>query len=396
MAFNIMDLFGPGALNRLLQPAPNTQGVQNMLASRPDVQPAPAVAGVDPWQGMREEDVMRVDPMQTASAAQPVQQVQRRAPVGLGGLLSDDKKALLNDIFTGWAMGSTPSDSLGKGAQLVAANRGTRKNVNDTVEWLKGKGVSEGDARRIAANPPALNEYLKTMAEGNDPQKALQLEKTQLEINKLKQGRPENYTPLTSEEKKQLGLDPSKAYQRGADNKISEIGGNGTNVTVEAPKLPSGYRFVDTANPTVGVEPIPGGPAEQIPGELAARIGMANNFLAADLPAIRSAVKKGNVTGVYDRFQAANNSGSDQARTYQKIQSGVEVLSRLLSGAGMTKDEIAEKAARYLPTYTDDTESVAAKMDQLEAELIAAKDMAMRGRGPSSQQDQNADPLGIR
>lgn len=33
MAFNIMDLFGPGALNRLLQPAQSAQGVQNFLAN---------------------------------------------------------------------------------------------------------------------------------------------------------------------------------------------------------------------------------------------------------------------------------------------------------------------------------------------------------------------------
>jgi hypothetical protein len=59
-------------------------------------------------------------------------------------------------------------------------------------------------------------------------------------------------------------------------------------------------------------------------------------------------------------------------------------MSRLLSGAGMTQVEIDEKARRYMPTYTDDAESMASKLDQLENELQAAKDMAIRGRGPSN------------
>jgi hypothetical protein len=42
---------------------------------------------------------------------------------------------------------------------------------------------------------------------------------------------PETFTTLTADEVKQLGLPPG-SYQRGADNKISQIGGGGTSVTV--------------------------------------------------------------------------------------------------------------------------------------------------------------------
>jgi hypothetical protein len=438
MPFNIMDLFGPGALNRLLQPA-QQQGVQNFLANPGAVQPgffnedrfgggqgqtnrAPAVgiealierlappmqvsasgaagvganpamqggsAGMDPWLGKREGDVMPadqwanmrqpgVDPMITgASQAQPV--AARPSPFGGLGI----NKESLNDIFTGWAMGSTPSESIAKGAQLVAANRGTRQNVNQTVAWLKGKGMDEQQAKMLASSPPALNEYLKTMAAGSDPQKALELQKTQLEIEKLR-----NPTDKLTSDQQEYQYAVGQGFKGNFvdyQRQMKEAGRSQVNVDTGV-KLPSGFRWADPNNQAAGVEPIPGGPAEQIPGELAARVGMAENFLSNDLPVIRSSVKEGNVTGLYDRFQAANNSGSDQARTYQKIQSGVEVLSRLLSGAGMTKDEIAEKTARYLPTYTDDAKSVAAKMDQLEADLIATKDMAMRGRGGSSPQ----------
>lgn len=413
MAFNIMDLFGPGALNRLLQPA-QQQGVQNFLANPAAVQqqqpqmapqlPAPInvgqvpqVAQADPWLGMREGDVQQIDPMMTGAAqaqAQPV--AARPSPFADLGI----NKQSLNDIFTGWAMGSTPSESIAKGAQMVAANRGTRENVNQTVNWLKGKGMDEQQARMLAGSPPALNEYLKSMVQGTDPQAALQLQKTQLEINKLRQGRPENYTPLTADEKQQLGLDPAKAYQRGADNKISEIGGNGVSVNVEAPKLPSGYRFLDTSNPSAGVEPIPGGPATQLPGELAARIGMADNWLQKDYPAIKIDVAAGNITGPIDLTAAQNNKGAG-APAYRKLQSGVEVLSRLLSGAGMTQIEVNEKAARYQPSYLDDAAGMASKLEQLKTEIEATRDAALAGRGGpirGQQQpgDQSADPLGIR
>jgi predicted transcriptional regulator len=388
MAFNIMDLFGPGALNRLLQPA-QQQGVQNFLANPAAVQqqpqmapqlPAPInvgqvpqVAQADPWAGMREADVKQIDPMMTgATHAQPV--AARPSPfAGLG-----INKESLNDIFTGWAMGSTPSESIAKGAQLVAANRGTRQNVNQTVAWLKGKGMDEQQAKMLASSPPALNEYLKTMAAGADPQKALELQKTQLEIEKLRNPTEK----LTSDQQEyKYAVDQGFKgnfvdYQR----QMKEAGRSQVNVDTGV-KLPSGFRWIDANNQAAGVEPIPGGPANQLPGELAARIGLADSWLKNDLPTIKKSAESGDVTGWYDRYQAGNNQSSPQATTYRKIQSGVEVLSRLLSGAGMTQVEIDEKAARYQPTYTDDAKSLSDKIDQLAQEIQATRDSAMQGRG---------------
>jgi len=414
MAFNIMDLFGSGALNRLLQPA-QTQGVQNFLAN-PGVaqqgfdpsrmgggdrlpavgmdglrerlgadpmqamagsqvssgagQGAQAQAGFDPWQGLREADVQRPDPMQTAST----QQAPAQSPAFGMGI----DKAALNDIFTGWAMGSTPSESIAKGAQMVAANRGTRKNVNDTVEWLKKKGMDEQQARMLAGSPPALNEYLKTMAAGNDPMKQLQLEKTQLEVQNLKN--PNAKLSETEKAYNQAVQDGFTGTRMDYEIKMKEAGRNKIDINTGV-KLPSGYEWLDPNDQSKGVKPIAGGPATQLPGELAARIGLADSWLQNDLPGIKSSVNAGDVTGIVDRYQAANNQSSPQASTYRKIQSGVEVLSRLLSGAGMTQVEIDEKAARYQPTYTDDTTSLADKIDQLAQEIKATRDSAMQGRG---------------
>lgn len=378
---SIMDLFNPEALRNLLAPVQS----QGNFLTRPDLPALPSSNIAAAPQVAAYQEPAPVQQAMAQAAPQMAPQQARSPMGGLGDFFTPDRKASLNDFFTGLALGDDWQSGIALGAANVNQNKASRQQRNQTVDFLKGKGLSDQEASQIAGNPAVLSDYLKNLNRPNDPQAALQLEKTQLEINKLRQGRPEVYNTLSADEKTQLGLDPGKAYQRGADNKISEIGGNGVNVNVEAPKLPSGYRFADPKNPNAGVEPIPGGPATQLPGELAARVGMADNFLNNDLPAIRESVKQGDVTGPIDRFSAANRSSGKPAETYRKIQSGVEVLSRLLSGAGMTQVEIDEKTRRYMPTYTDDAASVATKLDQLEAELKATKDAALRGRGGPTQ-----------
>lgn len=183
--------------------------------------------------------------------------------------------------------------------------------------------------------------------------------------------------------------------------KMKEAGRNQVNIDTGV-KLPPGFRWKDPNNQDIGVEPIPGGPGEQIPGELAARVGMADEFLK-QLPNLKTQVKSGMVTGPVDRTAGLWGYG-DSGAVYQQIQSGVDVLQRLLTGAGMNQMEASQYAQRYLPTYADDATTMLGKLDRLERELIATRDTAMRGRGgSSSSQAPNLpgapvaeDPLGIR
>lgn len=183
--------------------------------------------------------------------------------------------------------------------------------------------------------------------------------------------------------------------------KMKEAGRNQVNIDTGV-KLPPAYRWKDPNNQEAGVEPIPGGPGEQIPGELAARVGMADEFLK-QLPSLKTQVKSGIVTGPVDRTAGLWGYG-DSGAVYQQIQSGVDVLQRLLTGAGMNQMEASQYAQRYLPTYADDANTMLGKLDRLERELIATRDTAMRGRGGSSSpQAPNLpgapvaeDPLGIR
>ncbi len=399
MAFNIMDLFGPGALNRLLQPAQNApaQGFTPNRLVQPFQASAAGQAGagapqmvqgeavIDPWAGMREADVVRTDPMQTASVPQPAQQPQSRQP-----FLSDDRRAQLNDFFTGLAMGGTPQESFAYGAKLVAANQGTRKNVNETVKWLQSKGMDEQQAKMLASSPPALNEYLKTMAEGSDPMRALQLQKAQLEVKNLQD--PDHGLSADERAYRQDVAEGFKGTRMEWAIKMKEAGRQQVNIDT-GEKLPSGFRWKDPNQREMGVEPIPGGPATQIPGELAARVGLSGDFLE-QAPKLKERIKAGEVTGLIDVNRAQQGIG-EQGEIYRQLQSGTDALMRLLTGAGMNETEARQYSERYLPTWRDTADSAATKLDNLVRELGATRDTAMRGRGAADPAG-NTDPLGIR
>lgn len=162
--------------------------------------------------------------------------------------------------------------------------------------------------------------------------------------------------------------------------KMREAGRPSTTVNMNDWKVPPGYKLKDENNPDAGVEPIAGGPAEQIPSELAARVGMADSFLQ-QAPDLKQRILGGGVTGPLDRAQAGWNSSSDQAQIYRQLQSGADALQRMLTGAGMNIAEAQQYAQRYLPSYTDSAQSAAQKLDQLVIELQRVKEMTMRGRG---------------
>jgi hypothetical protein len=85
----------------------------------------------------------------------------------------------LADIFAGWAMGATPSQSLGMGAAFAREGRNMREGkaeeknrLNQTVEYLKGQGLDPDSAALVASNPQTLQEFLKQRlmpAEGQEP-----------------------------------------------------------------------------------------------------------------------------------------------------------------------------------------------------------------------------------
>lgn len=173
--------------------------------------------------------------------------------------------------------------------------------------------------------------------------------------------------------------------------KMKEAGRNQVNIDTGA-KLPTGFRWKDPKNQDLGVDPIPGGPATQIPAELAARIGMAETFKKR-LPDIKQKVLAGDTTGPLDVF-SGKTMGTNPV--YADIQSGVDALQRLLTGAGMNIAEAEQYSRRYMPGYWDDPQTTIQKLERLNEELEAASQKAMLGRGGDIPVKAGEDPLGIR
>lgn len=414
---------GPGAPMPLGQPRPQPmpQPRPQMPPQAPRPMPGAGVAGGGPNPIMAGERILPFTPEQAAAArsigapsfgslspaggpmsapggspgggslaggARPASSTPAmagRTDTGPGG---NDFLATIGDMMMGWGMGSSMQDSLAKGAQFAMMNRGQRQEEarardeqNQTVQWLMGRGMDQDTAKQVARNPQALQEAIKSFTGGRKPivvDGAL----VDAETGDVIYQSPGAGAGKPTDDMREYEMAKSQGYEGtfvDYQRQMREAGRSQVNIDTGV-KLPTGYQWNDPKNPDAGVKPISGGPAEQISGELAARIGMADSFLG-QAPALRQKLADGGVTGPLDRFKAGNIDSSDQAQLMREMQSGTDALMRMLTGAGMNLAEAEAYAKRYLPSYTDTAESAASKLDQLVRELESAKKMAVRGRG---------------
>ena len=173
------------------QPNPNML-LQGAEAAQ---QPAPPLsAPTEVLQKQVAEVPRAVDPMPTHSTSQamspkPPQSKSGGFFDGLSKFGESDFGQRLGDMMLGWGMGGTMQDSLSKGSQMIAAgnqDRKAKKQVNQTVEWLKSKGMDETEAQAVASDRASLNAYLIAMRKGVDPKAALELQKLGYEVDAAK------------------------------------------------------------------------------------------------------------------------------------------------------------------------------------------------------------------
>lgn len=257
MAFDFTRFAGPTTMNWLEAPLlPKTGRVLSPLpVGNVPVDPSATgsvipMAANDPWQGAREANVFPPAP----------QANQGRVP-----FMDETRKEMLRNLFLGMAMGTTPGDSLAKGATLAAQGRANSKNVNQTVEFLKSKGMDEGQARMLAGSPPALNEYLKAMVAGVDPMDALRQQKLQLEIQQMQNPGMTDAQRNLEWRAREAGLQPgTPEYQKF----MADSGGSRVEVNMPGQpnigSIPQGYQAVqDPETKMWTMQPIPGGPEDK-------------------------------------------------------------------------------------------------------------------------------------
>lgn len=305
----------------------------------------------------------------------------------LGGIDRD----LLLSMSTSLLTGSTPQEQLGGALTGLIDYRKEQRQKNRTLQML-GKNSPElvqAIEAGILTPGDAFNLHYK------EQQEAKKAQRPSRKFQTLPDGTfgwsdeaAGTWTPLgtatKTESQPALVQEFKFAKENGFTGTFTDYaqskrpGGSGTGGDAGF-KVPSGYRLKDPNNPSLGVDPIPGGPAEEIPGELAARLGMAKSFLER-APALRQRLANGDATGPWDQRMARNGIG-ETGQVYQELQSGVDVLMRLLTGAGMNQTEAEAYAKRYLPGTMDTAETAVQKLDRLTEELRASASEAGKGRG---------------
>lgn len=296
-----------------------------------------------------------------------------------------------------------PGGGLGNIGDLLAGLfQPQSRGRNETINWLTQQGYDPGTAKVIASDKGALRSVILGRGKGNDfSQRAAAAQQYGLDPNTpegrnfILTGKVGDDAPKPTDDMREYEIAKSQGFAGSFMDymvKMKEAGRNQVNIDTGT-KLPTGYMWIDPADQSKGVQPIPGGPATQIPAEAAGRIGLADTFLN-NFDNIKQKVLSGDITGPIDAFRARNDSQYGGAETYRQIQSGVDALQRMLTGAGMPASEAANYAFRYLPTYTDNAESMATKLDRLKSELEGVKQRVLQGRGGAESQDVpgRADP----
>ena len=308
-----------------------------------------------------------------------------------GGFLGGLDPDLLLSISSSLITGRTPQEQLGGALTGLADYRKEQRQKNRTLEILGKDSPQLVQAIEAGILTPgdAFNLHYK------EAQEAKKAQRPSRKFQTLPDGSygwsdetAGTWTPLGTATKVESQPALVQEFKFAKDNgytgsfndyvQSKRAGGSGSGGDVGY-KVPSGYRLKDPNNPSLGVDPIPGGPAEEMPGELSARIGMAKSFIAK-APALRQKLANGDVTGWWDQAIAEAGFG-ERGQVYQDLQSGTDALMRLMTGAGMNEAEAKQYASRYLPTSRDTAETAANKLDRLVGELEATAAEASRGRG---------------
>lgn len=140
-------------------------------------------------------------------------------------------------------------------------------------------------------------------------------------------------------------------------------------------KPPVGFRVAGEGR----LEPIPGGPGEQISAEVAARVGLAK-AAAPGFADIRKALNEGYFDSAIGKLQVATGTGQGAA-LWRRMEAGREALIRGLTGAGMNLDEVGRSLQSYGLSSTDSSDTIRDKLNMLEWSLDNINYIVRLGRG---------------
>lgn len=197
-------------------------------------------------------------------AYQVVGTTLRAAKEGLGLTGNEKMTPELQDAIGGWIYKTQGTGAWegyrgpGGGGGGVQVAQAGGPSVQQIAAALSNPIIQQ-DPGKVAI----LNAMLGQAMQANDPMRAIEMERAQLELEALRNPQP-GYTMLTDEQEAQMGLPTEGAYQQDAEGKISQIGGGGTRVDIRNEgNIPAGYRAVrDDNGNLISYEAVPGGPED--------------------------------------------------------------------------------------------------------------------------------------
>lgn len=183
----------------------------------------------------------------------------------LSSMSDDDKRGMALGLASGFAgMSGNPNT-----ASIMAGIEGQQAALRDdrklkTAQELASSKLqlqTEQAMRLIGQEYPEIAQAIQggfmTPNEGV------------MEAMRRRNAPDKSFNMLTTEEVKAAGLDTTLMYQKGSDGKIYQIGGNGTNVSIDARSgsevgtIPQGYELITDKNGNRRLQAITGGEAAQ-------------------------------------------------------------------------------------------------------------------------------------
>lgn len=250
----------------------------------------------------------------------------------------------------------TPAD----GGQPTVAPAGGVGGGMANPAILMALAETAGNPYASDSDKAIANLLMGQITQSMDPMRQLQIEKTQLELDQMRNPQP-GFTMLTDEQEAQMGLNPTGVYQQGPDGAIKVVqdapkadgptstmqeyefarsqGYEGTfqqyqadlkkagatNVTVdngsEVGTIPQGYELFTDENGARSMRPIAGGPEDPTKANEKAAGGrdIATQTVTSAAQRAREAANSRMVSGALSGI-AAMNPASDNAEIYRQVE----------------------------------------------------------------------------
>ena len=315
----------------------------------------------------------------------------RPTPRTIGGALAD----LGGSIATGFQLAREVPRL--RAEEEAAEAKATADRIGQEValrDALIGSGVDPAMAGGIAgAEGPVQTALLNRLPKPEQPPSELDVARFQLDVEELQEKRLSRKqraeesraarVPSVIRTVEALGIDP----QSNEGREIITQTLTKPQVQIGPGKAPTGFRFKDRTDPLSELEPVPGGPADRMTPEQAAKTQMVAQGVA-DLDSARkilfdedgnlnrSVIAQSNIPGLGGAVP-----GTQGVLLRSLLWNAVNAQLRAESGAAVPEPEVDRAVERFLPSPFDTPETAKAKIDRLQGLLSGT--LQASGRTPA-------------